>query len=212
MTPLLPLQSKLHIESPSAVFCTWRLCDTLPPRSESVQAKSGLTESQRFLAEDRVLDQALTGPVWFENPLVAESIVDTLLIAEREWELCRLLAWVVMPNHLHILMEPRRPLHEASRVIRKNAARAANEILGRPGKPFWYEDSDDYWIKDGGELERVARYVEANPVTAGLAARREQWHWSSAYPRLRGKTEAMYEVSLGLLSPARALAGPTLAA
>lgn len=197
---------------PTAVFATWRLADSLPCRSDYLQATLSLTEGQRFLAVDRLMDQALTGPVWLENPLVAESIAQTLIAADRQWNLCSLLAWVVMPNHVHLLMRPNRPMSEVARAIRRTGARLANEILGRPGCTLWHEGSYDYWVRDDAELQRIAGYIESNPVTAGLAARREQWHWSSAFPRLRAEAGRMMEVECGLLSGTKSEIGAILAA
>jgi REP element-mobilizing transposase RayT len=197
---------------PVAVFATWRLADSLPCRSEYLQSTLSLSEGQRFLAVDRLMDQALTGPVWLENPFVAESIAQTLLAADRQWNLCSLLAWVIMPNHVHILMRPNRPLPEVARAIRRNGARLANEILGRPGCTLWHEGSYDYWVRDDAELQRIASYIESNPVTAGLAARREQWHWSSAFPQLRAEAGRMMEIECGLLAGTKSEIGPILAA
>jgi putative transposase len=197
---------------PAAVFATWRLADSLPCRSELPHSISSLTEGQRFLAVDRLMDQALSGPVWLENPLVAESVTQALLAAERQWNLCELLAWVIMPNHVHVLMRLNRPLTEVARPIRKTAARMANEILGRPGRTLWHEGSYDYWVRDEAELKRIASYIESNPVTAGLAAQREQWHWSSAFPRLRAEGNGMHQIEYGLLSGPNSEIGPILAA
>jgi len=41
--------------------------------------------------------------------------------------------------------------------------------------PRWIPDSLDYWIRNGGELESMIAYVEANPEAAGL----KNWPWSS---------------------------------
>lgn len=198
--------------APAAVFATWRLADSLPCRSEYLQSTLALSEGQRFLAVDRLMDQALTGPVWLENQLVAESVAQTLLAADRQWNLCSLLAWVIMPNHVHLLMRPNRPLPEVARAIRKTGARLANEILGRPGRLLWHEGSYDYWVRDEAELKRIAAYIESNPVTAGLASQREQWHWSSAFPQLRMEAGRIIEVECGLLSRSKSELGPILAA
>jgi REP element-mobilizing transposase RayT len=198
--------------SSDVVFATWRLIDSLPGRSDSSQVSQPLSEGQKFLGIDRMLDEARTGPVWFENQLIAESIAQTLLMASRQWHYCKLFAWVIMPNHVHVLMQPERPLQEVSRAIRKTGARMANEHLGRSGCTFWHENSYDYWVRDQAELQRIASYIESNPVTAGLAAQREQWHWSSAFPQLRGKAARMLDVDYGLLSLSKPKAGPILAA
>ena len=54
------------------------------------------------------------------------------------------------------------------------------ECLDVEGQPFWQHESFDRWIRDRYELEKAIRYVERNPVHAGLVQREEDWEWSSA--------------------------------
>src|SRR5580700_4323026 len=58
--------------------------------------------------------------------------------------------------------------------------RSANLILGRTGEAFWQDESFDHRVRDEAELDRIADYVEYNPVSAGLAANPHAWDWSSA--------------------------------
>ena len=44
------------------------------------------------------MDCASSGPTWLKDPRIASCFVDTLLLAEKEWELYELFAWVVMSN------------------------------------------------------------------------------------------------------------------
>ena len=61
-----------------------------------------------------------------------------------------------------------------------STARPANLILGRTGEAFWQDESFDHCVRDEAELDRLVRYVEYNPVSAGLAANPRAWRWSSA--------------------------------
>ena len=56
----------------------------------------------------------------------------------------------------------------------------ANRILGRTGTPFWQDESYDHVVKSDAGLERVRRYIENNPVRAGLSATAGYFRWSSA--------------------------------
>jgi putative transposase len=94
--------------------------------------------------------------------------------------LYELFAWVVISNHVHVLLQPHKPLREVTRAVKNTSAREANLILGRTGLRFWQDESYDHWVRDGKELERIVRYIEWNPVRAGLAERAELWLWSSA--------------------------------
>ena len=89
-------------------------------------------------------------------------------------------AYVVMPNHVHILLDPYVPLAKISGPLKGVAACDINARLGRTGKPLWQDESFDHWIRNSAEFERIRHYIEWNPVRAGLVARPEDWKWSSA--------------------------------
>jgi hypothetical protein len=66
-------------------------------------------------------------------------------------------------------------------------AREANKLLGRTGESFWRRESYDHWVRDRDEWNRIARYIESNPVKAGLVAHMEDYSWSSANPKWRDR-------------------------
>jgi hypothetical protein len=74
------------------------------------------------------------------------------------------------------------------RWLKGSTARAANLILKRTGEPFWQYETFDHFIRTSEELNRVIRYVEKNPVHAGLVSKIEDYPWSSA-----GKSKAQAE-------------------
>ena len=57
----------------------------------------------------------------------------------------------------------------------------ANRILGFTGKPFWQHEGYDHLVRSDEEFGRIRRYIENNPVSAGLAAEPEAFEWSSAH-------------------------------
>ena len=71
-------------------------------------------------------------------------------------------------------------------------ARQANLLLGRTGETFWQAESYDHWVRDETEWDRIAAYIEDNPVKAGLVHCAEDYRWSSA-----GKLCGSAETSLG---------------
>ena len=89
-------------------------------------------------------------------------------------------AWVIMPNHVHVVLEPQVAMPGIMRWLKGRTARMANRILGRTGMQFWQEESFDHWVRSEEELRMVIEYVEGNPVKAGLVGSKEQWAWSSA--------------------------------
>jgi putative transposase len=161
------------------IFLTWRLHGSLPG-SRDVRDGLPATEGKRFALFDRELDRALSGPMWLANPRIAAAVVHTLFTADKQWKLCELFAWVVMSNHVHVLLKPNKPLREVTRAIKSTSARQANIILGSTGLPFWQDESYDHWVRNNREFEHIVHYIERNPVRAGLVQNLEEWPWSSA--------------------------------
>jgi REP element-mobilizing transposase RayT len=56
---------------------------------------------------DRYLDQAASGPTWLLREEIAQLVVDSLQYADRSLQLYDLYAWVIMSNHVHLLLLPR---------------------------------------------------------------------------------------------------------
>ena len=162
----------------AAIFLTWRLFGSLPASFRP--PASATTAGRAFLALDRVLDRAACGPVWLKDAGVADCVVGALRYAERQLRLYELGAYVVMPNHVHVLLRPRTPLPRITKTLKGFTARRANQFLGRTGTPFWQYESYDHWVRNEREYWRIVAYIERNPVAAGLAETPEDWLWSSA--------------------------------
>jgi putative transposase len=135
---------------------------------------------KRFREYDLELDKASSGPLWLKEPRIASVVVESIkAVAERG--LCRPHAWVVMPNHVHLLIAPKAPMAAITKAIKGSTARQANRLLGRTGEYFWQDESFDHWIRDEAEFEKVKKYIERNPVAAGLVGEDSKWIWSSAF-------------------------------
>ena len=80
------------------------------------------------------------------------------------------LAFVVMPDHLHWLVQltGTRSLSVSVNTIKSFAARTINQIIDRSG-PVWQKGFHDHALRDEENLAAVARYIVANPLRAGLA-------------------------------------------
>ena len=110
---------------------------------------------------------------------------------------CHLYAWVVMSEHVHLLLWPRLPEDPVSKVLYTLKRGFASRVLTR-----WRElgarilsdleaadNSVRFWQRGGGydrnvfsreEFDEKLRYIHNNPVTRGLVERAEDWAWSSA--------------------------------
>jgi REP element-mobilizing transposase RayT len=164
-----------HFDSPETVqFVTFRLADSLP-RSVAASLKPNDETATKL---DHELDRGL-GACWLRRPDIASLVQDSLLYFDGERY--RLLAWCLMPNHAHVVIEAV-PGHSLSDVVRgwkSYSARRANERLRRTGR-FWHPDYFDRYMRNEDHLVRTIDYVEHNPVKAGLAAVATDWIWSSA--------------------------------
>jgi putative DNA methylase len=128
---------------------------------------------------DAELDKGTTGPHWLRDPRIA-SVVEHTLYGGQELKQYELDTFVVMPNHVHVLLWPWVPMARVTGGIKGVSARDANLVLGRIGMHFWEDESFDHWVRNDVELRRIRIYIERNPVTAGLVQRPEDWPWSSA--------------------------------
>jgi putative transposase len=161
-----------------SIFLTCRLHGSLPPLL--LQRPRPLkSPGQRFVDFDLLLDAAATGPVWLKDPKIA-AIVEDSIRKGAELGNYALHAYVVMFNHVHILLDPLIPMQRITSGLKGASARFANIALQRTGESFWQRESYDHWVRNDAQFEKIKRYIENNPVRAGLAGKPEDWEWSSA--------------------------------
>ncbi len=162
------------------VFVTFRLAGSLPNRVCACAVKQA-TGGARFVAADSELDRAALGPVWLRDTRVADMMIDALQhgASVKRWYLLH--AFVIMPNHVHLVWTPSRSMTCVLRWFKSATAKRAKRLLGLSVKAFWQEESYDHWIRTEQELQKTIRYVEWNPVKAGLVRSVEEWRWSSAH-------------------------------
>jgi len=160
-----------------ALFVTWHLHGSLPFPLPTPPRK--LTSGQAFVWLDRRLDSARTGPMYLRQPAIAEIVIDSI---HKGVELghFELSAYVVMPNHVHLLILPRVAPDRLMKSLKGSTAREANRVLKRTGEPFWQKESYDHWVRDHQEFENIRAYIENNPVKAGLVRTPQEFPWSSA--------------------------------
>jgi putative transposase len=160
------------------VFLTWRLYGSLPAHRHFGQEPK--SSGQEFDALDRLLDQGRTGPVHLREPRVADMVVAAILYAADKLLFYDLHAFVVMPNHVHLLLTPTVPLPKLLKSIKNFTAKQANEMLSTTGSTFWQPETYDHVVRNHDEFNRIWAYIERNPVRAGLAATPSDYCWSSA--------------------------------
>jgi len=190
----------------AAFFVTFRLKDSIP-KAKIWQLKNAFDENvkqlkrnnnadldfqlynerKRFFAQyDALLDAMEDGPVFLKQPKIAKLVVNELYRFDDD--LYKLVAYSIMPNHVHILIDtsiqiPKyfdvskweslefEPLSNIMKKIKGPSAVYANRLLDRNGK-FWQRESYDHYIRNAKEFNRVIAYILNNPVKAGLV---KQW-------------------------------------
>jgi REP element-mobilizing transposase RayT len=166
-----------HYDIPNACqFITYRLGDSLP--ASKVKELNDLAPEQRTPSMQAYLDAGL-GQCYLRHPSIAAIIEENLLhFHKKRYDL---LAWVVMPNHVHTLIRVYQgyPLAKIVWSWKSFTAKAANKELGRTGD-FWMPDYFDRSARNENELQEIANYIEYNPVSAGLVSKPEDWRFSSA--------------------------------
>ena len=129
---------------------------------------------------DLLLAEARTGPVHLLRPEIARQVADAIRYHAHTLGHYHLHSYVVMPNHVHMLVTPSVPASVLTNSLKRFTAREANRKLGLTGKPFWQDESYDHLVRDEAEFQRIARYIEWNPLKGGLVAAPEEFPWSSA--------------------------------
>lgn len=79
-------------------------------------------------------------------------------------------SFVVMPNHVHVLIQMREEyfLRKQFREIQRFSARAINKMLARTGR-FWQGEPFDHMVRNAEQLENFHQYIAENPSRAGLS-------------------------------------------
>jgi putative transposase len=192
-----------HVQPPGAtLFLTSRLAGSLPhpvvlrlqdearQRDEAIAKITDgkerdrlldLAQRQIFAHWDAALDRATEGPFWLHQTKVAQLIASSMHY--HDGKQYTLLAYCIMPNHLHWVCTPligqdELPISLArvNHSLKGYTAHKANDVLGRKGA-FWQHESNDRWARDHDEVRRIILYVMNNPVKAGLVEHWDQWPW-----------------------------------
>jgi putative transposase len=140
----------------------------------------------------------------------AEILIKTLF-HYREQKAYLLHEFVVMPDHLHLLLTP-----SASAVLEKNIqlikGGSSHEIHMRRGHKMeiWQQGFYDWTIRDANDWATKAQYIALNPVRAGLAPSPLGWPYSSASGKFVLDPMPSKYVASGAEAPLTPLSAPGL--
>jgi REP element-mobilizing transposase RayT len=189
-----------QVPANTPIFLTWNLKGAVTRemydsiewerlRLAALSVREGEAQPERKIREnkllfaygDRLLGQATRGPMFLGEAPIAQIVIDSIMFGALDRY--QLYAFVVMANHVHVLLTPILPLAKITQGIKGFTARQINQLQNQPGRIVWQDESYDHWVRDDEELLRIIQYIEQNPVVAGLCSRPEDWHASSARMR-----------------------------
>jgi putative transposase len=105
----------------------------------------------------------------FLDRSTASRVIDHFLRTSRVWHFA-LLAYCVMPDHVHLLVEGLRDDSDLRRFAKRLKQGAAQSYSREFGTPLWQEGYFDHVLRAEEDARQVARYILDNPVRAGLVA------------------------------------------
>jgi len=196
-------------------FVTYRLADALPQSIVKLLEKE-LTEEIKVLKKegkkdmreqiirakkrnfgkfDKQLDDKPYGACHLKIPAIADLVKESLMKRDEDWY--ELIAYCIMPNHVHILIDTSIQLgnkegklwteeeledkyiqlDKIMKQIKGSSARYINLALNRKGT-LWQKDSYDHYVRNEKEWLNILNYILDNPVKAGLVSKWEDWPFS----------------------------------
>jgi len=164
---------------------TFRLADSLP--QEVLKRLEQDLKYKNTKANREYIEECLNkgyGECQLKKKECAE-IVENLILSGNN-RIYELISWIVMPNHVHVIIKIKQG-NSLSNIVKKWKGRSAfeiNKMVGRSGS-FWQRDYFDRYIRDERHLLAAIEYVHMNPVKSGLASNPEDWEFSSV---LKNKT------------------------
>ncbi|MBS3734558.1 MAG: valine--tRNA ligase [Phycisphaerae bacterium] len=181
-----------HWTAASGIYAvTFRLADALPrhvldswkQERQDIMARAERQERKLTYQERRELDNLYSarvdtalakghGQCHLADERIAQIVADAL--KHFDGERYQLHAWAIMPNHVHVIVEPLddHGLSDICQSWKSYTSKRANDILGRSGT-FWQAEYYDHLVRDQEDYHQCLQYVLGNPSAAGL----ENWPW-----------------------------------
>ena len=187
---------RLHDSVPAAVIEKWKQKlnwyeDIAAESKEAIELRKRI---EKYVDNGR-------GACYLRDERIARLVQGALRHFDRQRY--RLIAWCIMPNHVHVLIQMMdEPLANIIQSWKSYTAHEANKLLNRKGT-FWMSDYFDRYIRDEQHFVATVEYILQNPVKAGLVDVAEKWPWSGFIPDNAGNTsvsDAETHLALATLS------------
>jgi len=118
----------------------------------------------------------------FNNFDLARIVIQTMKQLDSDKHV-KSLSWVVMPDHLHWLIQlsDERNLPDVMKRMKASSARRLNQYLYNKGQ-VWQRSYFDRCLRKEEDLKQVSRYIIANPLRAGLVNNIGDYpHWDAVW-------------------------------
>jgi REP-associated tyrosine transposase len=149
----------------------------------------------------------VTFPTWQRRRLfVVESYVRLFLMTLYRYRRdgrFELHAFVVMPDHVHLLLTPAKDvtIERAIQLIKGGYSHELGTVIGRK-REVWQRGFTDHRIRDDGDFMRHREYIHQNPVRRGIVSEAWEYRYCSAFPGFKldvWPSAAKAEIGAGLL-------------
>lgn len=183
MTPHFHRNHLPHFDGADYQMITYRLADALP--AEVWQRLQDYPDKARRERIEELMDAGY-GACWLANDAVAGLVLDNW----RHFDPLRyqLIAWVIMPNHVHLVI--RLTTGESlARIVhswKSYTGKRIDALMNLPNEQhaIWQADYWDRYIRSEQHYLAAINYIHNNPVKAGLVNTPQDWCWSSASDHL----------------------------
>ena len=166
-----------HFDSGAVVqTLTFRLADSLPRMF--YERMAAMDDANRRMRLEEMIDEGRGSCLLRDddNAAIVQAAFEHF-----DGDRYRLIAWVIMPNHVHVMIEQIEgyPLSDVVHSWKSYTAKKINERR-RANGVVWAAEYFDRYIRDGAHFANAVRYIEENPVKAGLADKPSDLPYSSA--------------------------------
>ncbi len=156
---LLNRKHLFHIDEPNHYqFITFRTQDSIDPYLKKIAQLELATNKKQFLI-DQYLDLSKVGA--YLNGEVLLLLSD--YIKSHDKNIYDLIAFCIMPNHIHILIKPLYELNKVMQIIKGGSAKLINKSMLTNGR-FWAPGYYDKLIRNENHLLLVYQYIKNNPL------------------------------------------------
>jgi REP element-mobilizing transposase RayT len=152
-------------------FVTFRTHDSIDDFLKRISDDESISVRLREYRIDEYLDNSSRGA--YLNGQVLDYLRDFFISKDKS--LYDLVAFAIMPNHVHILFKQQGSLSKTMQILKGSSSITINRLLNRKGK-FWEVNYHDRAIRDENHFFTVYNYIENNPIKANLKDSRSRFY------------------------------------